>query len=66
MTPPNATGTTTERESKWPFVIEAKVIAVPAPLARLGIGLLVAQVVAIAIVIFILLTSPPYVLVRGG
>lgn len=47
MTPPK-TGTSTERETPWPFTVEAKVIAVPAPLARLGIGLLVAILLAIA------------------
>lgn len=47
MTHPK-TGTSTERETPWPFTVEAKVIAVPAPLARLGIGLLVAILLAIA------------------
>lgn len=48
MTTPNATtGTAAERESPWPFTVEAKVIAVPAPLARLGIGLLAGVILAI-------------------
>ena len=48
MSVPPTTSTSTERESHWPFTVEAKVIAVPAPLARLGIGLLVAILLAIA------------------
>jgi len=45
---PPTTSTSTERESHWPFVVHAQIVAVPAPLARIGIGLLVAIVGAIA------------------
>ena len=45
--PPTRTDTATSRETPWPFTVEARVIAVPAPLARLGIGLLAGVIVTI-------------------
>ena len=48
MTHPKTDVSSDTRETPWPFTVEAKVIAVPAPLARIGIGLLVAIVGAIA------------------
>ena len=38
-------GAAVEQESPWPFVIQAKVVSVPAKVARIAVGLLVLQCV---------------------
>lgn len=55
---------TDERESRWPFVVEARVIAVPARAARVIVVLLAVAVALLGVLVWLVASTPIYRIVR--